>query len=103
MAFESFDNINQHELQAVIEAEMNLFENTRSTNTYTNMRSRLRFRIKRKTVYLKNFFTGRPRKKYPGRIELFYFFRALRPGYYEQQGIFFNLFWVHFHTTKTGT
>ena len=37
MAYESFDNINQHELQAVIEAEINLFENTRSTNTYTNM------------------------------------------------------------------
>ncbi len=37
MAYESFDNINKHELQAVIEAEMNLFENTRSTNTYTNM------------------------------------------------------------------
>ena len=37
MAYESFDNINQLELQAVIEAEINLFENTRSTNTYTNM------------------------------------------------------------------
>ena len=37
MAYESFDNINQHELQAVIEAEINLFENTRSTNTYTTM------------------------------------------------------------------
>jgi hypothetical protein len=37
LAYESFDNINKHELQAVIEAEMNLFENTRSTNTYTNM------------------------------------------------------------------
>ena len=37
MAYESFDNINQHELEAVIEAEINLFENTRSTNTYTNM------------------------------------------------------------------
>ncbi len=34
MAYESFDNINQHELQAVIEAEINLFENTRSTITY---------------------------------------------------------------------
>jgi hypothetical protein len=44
MAYESFDNINQHELQAVIEAEMNLFENTRSTNTYTNMEARLKVR-----------------------------------------------------------
>jgi hypothetical protein len=37
MPYESFDNINQHELQAVIKAEINLFENTRSTNTFTNM------------------------------------------------------------------
>jgi hypothetical protein len=42
--------------------------------------------------------TGRPRKKYTGRIELFYFFWALRPGYYVQQCIFFQLFRVHFHT-----
>jgi hypothetical protein len=37
MAFESFDNINQHELQAAIEAEINLFENSHSGHTYTNM------------------------------------------------------------------
>jgi len=37
MAHESFDNVNQHELQAVIEAEISLFENTRLTITYTNM------------------------------------------------------------------
>ena len=38
MAYESFDNINQLELQAAIEAEINLFENSRSDHTYyTNM------------------------------------------------------------------
>jgi hypothetical protein len=37
MAEESFDNINQHELQDIIEAVINIFENTRSTNTFTNM------------------------------------------------------------------
>ena len=37
MAYESFDNINQLELQAAIEAEINLFENSRSGHTYTNM------------------------------------------------------------------
>ena len=37
MAYESFDNINQHELQDIIEAVINIFENTRSTNTFTNM------------------------------------------------------------------
>ena len=37
MAYESFDNINQHDLQAVIEAEMNLFENSSSSHTYTTM------------------------------------------------------------------
>ena len=34
MAFESFDNVNQFELQVAIEAELNLFENG---HTYTNM------------------------------------------------------------------
>ena len=34
MAYESFDNINQLELQAPIEAEINLFENSRSGHTY---------------------------------------------------------------------
>ena len=37
-----------------------------------------------------NMNTGRPRIQYPGRIELFYFFWALRPGYYVQQCIFFS-------------
>ena len=37
MAYESFENINQLELQAAIEAEINLFENSRSGHTYTNM------------------------------------------------------------------
>ena len=37
MAYESFDNINQLELQAEIEVEINLFENSRSGHTFTNM------------------------------------------------------------------
>jgi hypothetical protein len=37
MAYESFDNLNQIELQAAIEVEINLFENSRSGHTYTNM------------------------------------------------------------------
>ncbi len=32
-----------------------------------------------------------------------FFFWALRPGYYVQQCIFFQLFRVHFNTIKTGT
>jgi hypothetical protein len=34
MAYESFDNINQLELQAPNETEINLFENSRSVRTY---------------------------------------------------------------------
>jgi hypothetical protein len=34
MAYESFDNISQLELQAAIEVEINLFENSRSGHTY---------------------------------------------------------------------
>ena len=37
MAYDGFDNINQLELQAAIEAEIDLFENSRSGPTYTNM------------------------------------------------------------------
>ena len=41
MAYEAFDNINQLELQAAIEAEIYLFENSSSghtiQNTYTTM------------------------------------------------------------------
>ena len=37
MAYESFDNINQLELQAAIEAEINLFKNSHSGHTYANM------------------------------------------------------------------
>ena len=37
MAYDGFDNINQLELQAAIEAERDLFENSRSGHTYTNM------------------------------------------------------------------
>ena len=37
MAYDGFDNINLLELQAAIEAEIDLFENSRSGPTYTNM------------------------------------------------------------------
>jgi hypothetical protein len=39
MAYDGFDNINQLELQAAIEVEIDLFENSRSGPTYTNMES----------------------------------------------------------------
>ena len=37
MSLESFDNINQDELQASIEAELGLFENSNSGQTYMEM------------------------------------------------------------------
>jgi hypothetical protein len=46
--------------------------------------------FKKKVNSLISKYTGRPRILYPGRIELFYFFWALRPGYYVQQCIFFS-------------
>jgi hypothetical protein len=39
MAHEDFDNINQLELQAAIEAEIYLFENSGSGPTYTHFKS----------------------------------------------------------------
>ena len=37
MAYDGFDNINQLHLQAAIEAEIDLFENSGSRPTYTTM------------------------------------------------------------------
>ena len=37
MAYDGFDNINQLHLQAAIEAEIDLFENSGSGPTYTTM------------------------------------------------------------------
>jgi hypothetical protein len=37
MAYDGFDNINLLAAQAAIESEMNLFENSSSGHTYTNM------------------------------------------------------------------
>ena len=43
MSFESFDTINHDELQATIEAELLLYENCNSGNTYTNLENSDRF------------------------------------------------------------
>ena len=64
MAFESFDNVNQFELQVAIEAELNLFENG---HTYTNMET---FSFQPNLPQQQEFETASPQRTSPSRQEI---------------------------------